>query len=71
MTGLFDKYIVSKASGEPVDEDACYFVLRYDTDPHARAALLAYADSIWSINPQLASDIRAVVTAICLAELNR
>ncbi len=35
-----------------------YFVLRYDADPHARAAMLAYADSVDVDNAQFAKDIR-------------
>ena len=56
--GLKLKYIITKANGNPVDEDAKYFVLRYDTDPHARKALLAYAESVRSDNSQLASDLK-------------
>ena len=39
------------------------FVLRYDRDPHARVALLAYAASCEGENPSLAADLRALVTA--------
>ena len=35
-----------------------YFVLRFDKDPHARAAMAAYADSVESVNPKFAEDIR-------------
>lgn len=56
--GLYGKYLVFKAGGgmEPVT-DPC-FVLRYTTDPHARAALAAYADSCEADYPQLAADLR-------------
>ena len=40
------------------DEDATYFVLRLDQDPHARAAAETYADSVEKVNPKLAADIR-------------
>jgi hypothetical protein len=56
--GLHQKYHITKTSGEPVDESAVYFVLRVDEDPHARKALLAYADSVASENEILASDLR-------------
>lgn len=46
--GLYGKYNISKANGEPTDPNAQYFVLRLDTDKHARAAVNAYADSIMS-----------------------
>ena len=35
-----------------------YFVLRFDKDPHARVAMAAYADSVESVNPKFAEDIR-------------
>jgi len=35
---------LKKADGSPVDPNAMYFVLRIDTDPHARIALRAYAE---------------------------
>ena len=43
---LFNKYKVSKTDGTPVDPEAQYFVLRLDTDKHARVAIEAYADSL-------------------------
>lgn len=64
--GLHLRYIVTKASGEPVDPRAEYFVLR--TDRHAsdqrhaaacRKALLTYADEIEPFLPQLAAELRA------------
>lgn len=47
----------------PVDPAAVYFVLRLDEDPHARAAAIAYANSVQRQNPQFAMDIRAKVDA--------
>ena len=55
--GLYGKYIISKADGSEVDPKAKYFVLRADTDKHARKALLAYAESVREDNPTLAKDI--------------
>lgn len=40
-----------------VDPEATYFVLRLDTDPHARMAARKYAQSVQSENPQFARDI--------------
>lgn len=54
--GLHPKYKVTKRDG-PTDPDAEYFVLRVDTDPHARAALRKYADSIYLENHTLACDL--------------
>ncbi|TET43712.1 MAG: hypothetical protein E3J66_01560 [Dehalococcoidia bacterium] len=44
--GLYGKYIITKANGEPTDTNAQYFVLRLDTDKHARVAIDAYAESL-------------------------
>jgi hypothetical protein len=55
--GLYGKYIVKKANGEPTDPGAQYFVLRIDSDPHARQAIRAYAQSIKDDNPTLAADL--------------
>lgn len=59
--GLYGKFIIEKANGEPLDPEAQYFVLNYAQDPHARAALRAYAKSVQSENPDLARDLRIEV----------
>lgn len=66
--GLKLKYIITKSSGNPVDKDAKYFVLRYDIDPHARNALAAYAESVEKDNLQLASDLRQEVRLYNMAQ---
>ena len=58
--GFYDKYVVEKKDGS-TSKDADYFVLRLDNDKHARAAALAYAQSIRNENPNLALDIYAKV----------
>lgn len=55
------RYKVTKASGEPVSPSARYLVLRYDKDPHAVNAALAYAVSVLPDNPQLHDGIIAAV----------
>jgi hypothetical protein len=55
--GLRHKYNITKTSGEPIDNDAVYFVLRVDEDPHARKALRAYAESVALENDVLANDL--------------
>jgi len=59
--GLRKKYDVRKADGTPVEDAARYFVLRYDTDPNARAAMEAYAIHVSTANPRLAADIWAAL----------
>lgn len=55
--GLYQKYIIQKADGTPIDEEAEYFVLRLDKDPVARVAVMKYAEEIKKDNPQLWRDI--------------
>ena len=64
--GLYPKYELHR-----INEDGShrfqvftpFFVLRYDTDPHARAALVAYAESCRNEYPQLADELISEVTA--------
>lgn len=62
--GLYQRYIISKTSGEQVDPEAEYFVLRVDkngSDPKhiaaCRKAILKYAEEIKDHLPQLSEDI--------------
>jgi len=45
---------VNHIPGEPVDPNKNRFVLNLTSDPHARAAAIAYAKSVSVENPQLA-----------------
>ena len=60
--GLREKYKVTKLDedGNEIEKDpnAVYFVLRFDTDPHARVAIRSYAGSVDVENEELANDIR-------------
>lgn len=64
--GLYWKYRVEKADGRVIDDGAKYFVLRIDTDPHARVALKAYAESVSTENPELSKDLEDWLK--CLSE---
>ena len=55
---LTNKYRVEKTNGEQIEQNAEYFVLRIDADPHAQTAAMAYANSIENENPEFARDIR-------------
>ena len=61
--GLFDKFKVLRRDGssEPGEkhDGREYFVLDIDHDPHAKAALAAYADDVEATHPYLAKDMRA------------
>lgn len=62
--GLTSKYIIQKANGAPIDENAEYLVLRLDTDPHARSAALHYAEAVGKDNPVFASDLKELINRI-------
>lgn len=56
--GLYGKYLVERVSDPAGKHDACrYFVLDPQHDPHAAAALRAYADSARDEYPALAADL--------------
>jgi tRNA splicing endonuclease len=61
--GLYDKFTVLRNDGTSQQGGkhfGCeYFVLDLNHDKHARAAILAYADSCESDFPLLARDLRA------------
>lgn len=63
--GIYHKFNVVRTDGKSAPgqkhHDCFYFVLDCDHDPHARAALLAYAASCEADYPALASDVRAIV----------
>ena len=60
--GLYEKYKVSRADGQSEPgrkhEKCSYFVLDLNCDPHAYAAILAYAESCRMRYPALAADLR-------------
>ena len=59
--GLYGKYIIQKADGEPVDPKAVYFTMRLDTDGHAREAVRAYIRSCREEQPELAGDLEELL----------
>jgi len=59
--GYKRKYIIRKASGEQVDPNADYFVLRLDKDPHALNALAKYAESVRKENELFADDLAEIL----------
>jgi len=58
VKGLYQKYIIQKADGTPIDPSADYFVLRLDTDKYARGAIRNYANRIYGDNPILSKELR-------------
>jgi len=67
VRGLHEKFIVTRTDGKSAPgekHDGCrYFVLDLDHDPHAEAALAAYADACEADRPALAADLRSVLDA--------
>jgi hypothetical protein len=59
--GFEERFIVQRTDGKPCRDEARYVVLDYATDPHAKVALKAYADSIEAENPILAHDFRGAI----------
>lgn len=61
--GLYNKFRVERMDGSSQPggkHDGCeYFVLDLTHDPHAKAALLAYAESCKAEYPLLSQDLRA------------
>ena len=56
-SGLVNKYRIEKRDGSPVNQDAKYFVLRYDKDPNAVVAVIAYCKSVTGDNSYFAADL--------------
>ena len=55
--GFYRKYKVTYADGSPTSQGADYFVLRLDSDEHARRAIRLYAELRRETNPELAADL--------------
>ena len=62
--GLYNKFIVIRTDGKSVfgeKHHGCqYFVLDINHDPHAEAAIIAYANSCEQEYPLLAADLRKI-----------
>jgi len=67
--GLYGKFTIKRVDGKDAPGEkhyGCrYFVLDIDHDPHAKAALRAYADSCESEYPLLADDLRNMAFHKC------
>lgn len=61
--GLEPRFIVERSDGKPIEPSRRYaLVLDFSgADPHALVAAKAYADSIRSVNAQVADDIEAAL----------
>lgn len=63
--GIYKKFNVTRTDGSSAPggkhENCFYFVLDLNHDPHAKAALKAYADSCRTDYPLLAGDIDRMI----------
>jgi hypothetical protein len=60
MKGLYNKYIITKTSGKPLDPNFYAMVLRIDGGQYVdacRMGVKAFADAVRPLNPDLALDI--------------
>lgn len=61
---LFGPHFVPDETGDPIELEevqSFLFVLKPDSDPHARVALAAYAESVHNEKPHLAADLWATL----------
>ena len=73
MKGLYQKYIVTKTSGEPLPDDARLIVLRIDSGKYlhaCRAGVAAFAEAVREHNPILADDLIKVLEEEDIKRLN-
>lgn len=71
MKGLFNKYIISKPSGKPLDPNFYAVVLRVDGGRYVeacRAGALAFAEAVRVDNSKLADDIKDKITKYMFIE---
>jgi hypothetical protein len=60
MKGLYNKYIITKTSGKPLEPNFYAMVLRIDGGQYVdacRMGVKAFADAVRPLNPDLALDI--------------
>ena len=61
--GVYKKYVVQRINDEKGKHNDCFFfVLDPQHDPHARAAMRAYAESCKADNPLLAADVERIAS---------
>jgi hypothetical protein len=65
-SGLYEKYRITRTDGEPIPDEARFFVLRLDrqTDSAERAALRVYAEACKLRRPDLAEDLFALLASL-------
>lgn len=61
---LYNKYVIEKRDGSPIDPKAQYFVMRLDTDICARIAARIYAECCEAKWPGLADELLTLVESL-------
>lgn len=61
--GLYSKFLVRRLDQSPRHAGCDYYVLDLSHDPHAAAAVAAYAASCAAEKPDLAADLRRAIAA--------
>ena len=72
--GLYQKYIITKTSGKPLDPNFYAIVLRVDGGRYlkaCRAGAKAFADAVREENPLLADDLYSKLQDLAVDDLVR
>ena len=72
--GIYNKFTVTRndGKGEPGQKHhgCSYFVLDLNHDPHAKPAILAYAESCCKEYPELAADLLLIAEKLEVSKAN-
>lgn len=74
MKGLYGKYIISKASGKPLDPNFYAIVLRINGGQYVkacRAGVQAFAEAVREQNPILANDLEKKLEELAVEDIMR
>lgn len=64
-------YIISRSDGEPIEEEAIFFILRLDHDKKSRKAVLALAEELEDDDIETAEGLREFIQNIEASEINQ
>lgn len=64
-------YIISRSDGEPIEEEAIFFILRLDHDGKSRKAVLALAKELEDDDIETAEGLREFIQNIEDSEINQ
>ena len=64
-------YIISRSGGEPIEEEAIFFILRLDHDKKSRKAVLALAEELEDDDIETAEGLKEFIQNIEASEINQ